>query len=272
MYETVFDVRQSFPESVPFVLVMGLVFAGFGVLLLRSGAVRRWLALTWITVCAVLFMLLATVGIDQWLTYRSMLRTGACAVVEGEIREFDPMPYSGHKLESFTVQGVRFSYSDYVLSPAFNRSRSHGGLLHEGLQVRIAYVSGESDHPILKLDIPSEELRHASPQAAPVQPVFTPPVFIGFWVVLGGLSSALLYWSKNVVWKRRLYPLIVLVSGVAFALFGWQVVGVPGLIVPVVLISFLNYRNTRFCAACGATVHGRWKRPLVCTECNVALE
>ena len=73
-------------------------------------------------------------------------------VVEGRVENFAPMPYEGKALESFTVDGIKFEYSDFVLSPGFNNTASHGGPIREGLQVRIHYV----DNVILKLEIKTQ--------------------------------------------------------------------------------------------------------------------
>lgn len=62
---------------------------------------------------------------------------------------FVPMPYTGHSLESFVVGGRKFSYSDYVLTPGFRHTTSHGGPIREGLYVRIAYLG----NLILQLDV-----------------------------------------------------------------------------------------------------------------------
>jgi len=75
--------------------------------------------------------------------------SGQYSVVEGTVTNFHPMPYSGHQNETFSVNGVQFSYSDYVIVPCFNNTSSHGGPIREGLRVRIAY----SDDCILKLDV-----------------------------------------------------------------------------------------------------------------------
>jgi hypothetical protein len=84
-------------------------------------------------------------------SYRAVeaLRSGKYQTVEGRVSNFVPMPYQGHADESFEVNGVRFSYSDYVITSGFNQSSSHGGPIKEGLPVRIAYRNGE----ILKLEI-----------------------------------------------------------------------------------------------------------------------
>jgi hypothetical protein len=63
--------------------------------------------------------------------------------VEGIVENFDPMPYSGHKMESFTVKGVKFEYSDFVVSAGFNNTKSHGGPIDIGKYVRIRYYEGK---------------------------------------------------------------------------------------------------------------------------------
>jgi hypothetical protein len=90
---------------------------------------------------AVLFSL--TVGISSILHYRQItaaLQTGHYDIVEGRIANFVPAPYDGHQDESFCVELKCFQYSDYVVNEGFSRTRSHGGPMHEGLQVRITYL------------------------------------------------------------------------------------------------------------------------------------
>jgi hypothetical protein len=62
-------------------------------------------------------------------------------IVEGIVENFDPMPYTGHKSESFTVDGIKFEYSDNEIDTgAFRKTKSHGGPIDEGLYVKIYYV------------------------------------------------------------------------------------------------------------------------------------
>jgi hypothetical protein len=92
------------------------------------------------------------VFIGTYFQYVSMLddyKKGHYEVVEGVVTNFKPMPYSGHMDECFTVNTVRFCYSDYGGTPGFNNTRSHGGPIRSGLHVRISYV----DNVILKLEI-----------------------------------------------------------------------------------------------------------------------
>ena len=62
--------------------------------------------------------------------------------VEGYVENFDPMPYGGHKNESFTVNDVKFEYSDFTVTVGFNNTKSHGGPIDSGKYVRIRYYNG----------------------------------------------------------------------------------------------------------------------------------
>jgi hypothetical protein len=72
-------------------------------------------------------------------------------VVEGQVENFKPAPAEGHQDETFTVKGVRFAYSDYVITGGFNQTQSHGGPIREGLPVRIHYLP--PSNLIVKLEV-----------------------------------------------------------------------------------------------------------------------
>jgi len=71
------------------------------------------------------------------------MQTGRVNVVEGIVTNFDPMPYGGHKNESFCVARTCFHYSDFDFTGGgFNNTSSHGGPIRPGLPVRVTYVDG----------------------------------------------------------------------------------------------------------------------------------
>lgn len=77
-------------------------------------------------------------------------------VVEGRVENFRPMPRDGHSLESFTVNGKEFEYSDFVVTPGFRNTQSYGGPIHEGLFVRIGYIENQTTRPtrdIVRLEV-----------------------------------------------------------------------------------------------------------------------
>lgn len=82
---------------------------------------------------------------DYWLARHH----GRAQVVAGVVSYFVPMPVNGHAMETFCVKGKCFCYSDYVLTPGFNNTSSHGGPMKLGISVRVIYVG----NTIMKLEI-----------------------------------------------------------------------------------------------------------------------
>ncbi len=80
---------------------------------------------------------------SDYAELRRALQEGKTDVVEGKIENFIPMPYSGHSMESFTVAGRKFEYSDYTVTAGFNKTSSHGGPLSPGIQVKIYAVGNK---------------------------------------------------------------------------------------------------------------------------------
>jgi len=80
-------------------------------------------------------------------------------------------------------------------------------------------------------------------------------LFFTVWIVLGIASAAFFYGSNNVGLKRKIFPLWILFVGSLFLFFVSYTQGhfswFP--VLPIALITFLNIKNTKFCAACGKT-------------------
>jgi hypothetical protein len=73
--------------------------------------------------------------------------------VEGVVENFHPAPPEGHQNETFTVDAISFSYSDYVITGGYNQTRSHGGLIDQGKLVRITYVPSGGQNTIVRLEL-----------------------------------------------------------------------------------------------------------------------
>jgi hypothetical protein len=97
------------------------------------------------------------------------------------------------------------------------------------------------------------------------------PVFIGVWIVLLVLVS-LFYLKGSLAAKRRFHPFVV--GGAALLFLGFITLLMPAstfvVIVPIVaLMSFLNYKITKFCESCGATTIRVPGTPAVaCRKCG----
>ncbi len=160
-YKTIFDIAIEGYKSWPFVLP-GLGFIIVCVLLLRfhkylpfwpfrlsDKSKKRY------AILCLAFVVIWTITsfYSTYGEYHRLMKTrqaGTYKIVEGKVTDFIPMPYEGHKNESFTDNGERFQYSDYVVTAGFNHTSSHGGPIKPGLQVRISYVG----NAIIKLEVP----------------------------------------------------------------------------------------------------------------------
>ena len=88
---------------------------------------------------------------SQHLRHKVLAEENRCRIVEGPVEHFVPMPYAGHAQESFSVDGVPFRYSDFIITDGFNNTSSHGGPINSDSYVRICYDPSEG--VILRLEI-----------------------------------------------------------------------------------------------------------------------
>jgi hypothetical protein len=161
----VFDVLDSGFKDWTFP-AFGLIFVAIGIVIFFSPSAIRAVGIPYLNIQSgykrffryvfVGFAILWT-AISFFATYSTHLRHKAlakenrCRTVEGPVEHFMPMPYTGHATESFSVEGVSFRYSDYIVTDGFNNTASHGGPINSGSYVRICFDA--SDGAILRLEI-----------------------------------------------------------------------------------------------------------------------
>ena len=85
---------------------------------------------------------------------RDALRRGLYVRVEGTVEDF--RPDVGDHGESFYVGKHYFDYAASYPTSAYNRTGPHGGLVREGMHVRIADVAGK----IARLEILCDDMPH----------------------------------------------------------------------------------------------------------------
>lgn len=159
-YRVVFDIARQSYAAWPWA-ALGTLFVATGLaMLLIPGGQRLWrgrvsrrthrvFAWTWLLLS---LAWTGSVSLVKWQRYRQAaaeLRQGRYQTVEGVVRDFVPMPRSGHIMESFAVGDRRFSYSDFVATPGFHQTAGYGGPIHEGVRVRVSY----SGNVILRLEV-----------------------------------------------------------------------------------------------------------------------
>ncbi len=74
-------------------------------------------------------------------------------IVEGYVENFDPMPYGGHKYESFEIDGVKFEYTDYRIMIGYHNAKSHGGVIRDnGQYLKIGYIHYGNENIIVYIE------------------------------------------------------------------------------------------------------------------------
>ena len=112
----------------PFILI--------GVLLFRFGKSKQIYQVAGIIVAALaaLFLILAGVSlVPKFIELRHAYKNGNSSTVEGVVENFHPAPVLGVANESFSVDGVDFSYNALNLTTCFHNplfAKARLGLVH----------------------------------------------------------------------------------------------------------------------------------------------
>jgi Trk-type K+ transport system membrane component len=160
-YHTIFVATEKPLEWWPILGSIGflIVFAAVGWQGHRRRARNQMILGFSLSAVSLLFLVLIVwfVG-GSYLEAARVLKSGDFKVVEGPVEDFHPMPWAGHDLESFSVGGIPFAYSDYKSTAGFNNTSSHGGPIRAGAWTRISFYSKGSssvgeNNVILKLEL-----------------------------------------------------------------------------------------------------------------------
>lgn len=100
-------------------------------------------------------------------------------------------------------------------------------------------------------------------------------VFMICWIAIA-IASWIFYAKASYETKKSAHPFLIAAFGLIFLGFTeWLTQRkVPLLFVAaIIVIMYLNYRNTLFCKQCGATVYSRgFARPKFCPKCGAPLQ
>jgi hypothetical protein len=149
-YHTIFQIGlKSFPWSTPLHPIPFIVIALALIYLSRRKQYFKIVG-SLIAVLGVMFLVILVLKlVPDFVAQRRPYVKGASSVVAGKIRDFHAAPILGPANESFTVNGVPFSYNVLDSSPCFHNAPAHKGPLHDGLDVRIYYT----DECIQRVDV-----------------------------------------------------------------------------------------------------------------------
>lgn len=101
-------------------------------------------------VMLVMFLFVTGSSILLYTACRRLWKSGEVSEVTGYVENYHPMPASGHDMESFEINGVSFSYSNFVLQTGYHCAASWGGVItHNGQHLKIQYIPVENENLIV---------------------------------------------------------------------------------------------------------------------------
>ncbi len=110
-----------------------------------------------ITITSLAMLISGLVAISQYIEYKQIveqIKKGDVEIQQGKISEYKPIDLSNHgSLESFSINGVKFAYSDYHRISGYHHACVNGGLIcEEGQEIRISYYTKNNINYIIKID------------------------------------------------------------------------------------------------------------------------
>jgi hypothetical protein len=98
--------------------------------------------------CGLLFTLtVAGLVLVPWVQARRALASGQARTVEGPVTGFTPALGKGASVERFSVGGATFLYQDHVATTGYHRTRQEGGVIEDGLRLRVRYLEQPGPKP-----------------------------------------------------------------------------------------------------------------------------
>ncbi|OAB80946.1 hypothetical protein [Cochleicola gelatinilyticus] len=165
-YTTVYEVTNETLDiilAVPVLLAIGGFWIFYRTFQKNKNEGRKskdyfslYFGLTFAAIFSIVSIVRISNSINKLRETKQIFLNGNFKTVEGKIENYEPMPYTGHEDERFTINGIEFNYSDFSASYyGFHNSASHGGPIKEnGQEVRIGYFTRDDGHnTILKIGL-----------------------------------------------------------------------------------------------------------------------
>jgi hypothetical protein len=149
-YEVIFDVTREgyrfwwFPMAGLVGVLIGAGFFGAASLPQIAARIPGRLIGAGIAILSMIWVIAVFQGsYGDYRRLRRAILSGEYEIVEGTVTNFVPGDTGDHRPETFSVGGRQFSYRAAEVTAGYNRTQPHGGLIREGVRVRIAAVGGE---------------------------------------------------------------------------------------------------------------------------------
>lgn len=87
---------------------------------------------------------------------KEVLKSKNYSIIEGKINNYKLDEVNGQYFESFSINDVRFKYSDDLIFYGYHQTSKNGGLIKEnGQYIRISYIVLNQENLILRIEKPT---------------------------------------------------------------------------------------------------------------------
>ena len=161
--EVLYEASGKFSISIPFVL---LCLADLLLIVFSTTRLRRFLIgeirsftigekIFFSFVIIVISIMVISVGSSYFGSKRiySQYQKGNAQIVEGEVSEYHANLEQNNLPDSFLVDNVRFEIPCFTTPWGYPLRQQDGGILKEGMYVKIYYVSYKYENVIMKVEI-----------------------------------------------------------------------------------------------------------------------
>ena len=145
MGKVLYEVRYEFDfhAFIPIIMLIGIPLI---LIMWKKGGetVSKGMKVFFGVIWSIVLVVAVLSGKDHIDMYNAIIggyKSGNYQIVEGYVENFHPMPSEGHDSESFDINGVHFSYSDYSIMFGYHNAKSKGGVITgDGQYLKIGYI------------------------------------------------------------------------------------------------------------------------------------
>jgi hypothetical protein len=139
--------------------LIGGVFGFFRASRKEERSLKKLLGPSFVTAWSVVWIIahipLWRIGITQTNRLLEIYHNGKSQVVEGVVRVSHEQPANGHSSgDKITIGDQKFEVNYFLVTPGYNKTIAHGGVLREGVFARLHHYEGV----ILKVEVGSKKI------------------------------------------------------------------------------------------------------------------
>lgn len=162
-YQTVFDITN---EGFDLSFIIPLIFViGFTLILFLTRKIRNhrnnkfwntyafFFNIIFLGLASFIFLFALNSSYKKYSVIKEITKNKTYLTIEGPVKNFTKFELSENEMESFSINGVYFEYSDYYHNGGYNKTSIRGGVINsEGQWLKLHYHNKDNENRIIKIE------------------------------------------------------------------------------------------------------------------------